>query len=130
LNRKKRQDWWAKNHKVFWISGEPGGATFIPGNPASPRTLKSVPQILAQLDKALEDADPEVRAAAVEGYAKIGPKAKTTLEDVADGTPRKRKSLRNKDLCHAGQQTSGEGGTLGSRSFPVTIIKRFDAKNP
>jgi HEAT repeat protein len=81
-NREKWQDWWAKNHKVFWVTGESGRATYIPDNPPSPRTLKSVSQILAQLGKALKDEDAEVRAAAASNYGRLGPKAKDSVSNL------------------------------------------------
>jgi HEAT repeat protein len=81
-NRKKWQEWWAKNHRVFWVTGEPGRATYIPGNPPSPRTLKSVPQILAQLNLALQDADAEVRTAAAKRLAHVGPNAKGSVPNL------------------------------------------------
>jgi HEAT repeat protein len=75
-NRKKWQDWWAKNRKVFWVTGEPGTATFIPDSSPCPRTLKTVPEVLAQLDEALKDEDAQVRAAAADGYGRLGPQAR------------------------------------------------------
>jgi len=96
-NRKKWQDWWAKNKKVFWVTGEPGHATFIPGNPAAPRTLKTIPQVLAQLDKALLDEDADIRAAAAERYWSLGAKAKdsvpTLIAALKDSDPKVRAAV-------------------------------------
>jgi HEAT repeat protein len=81
-NRQKWQEWWARDHKVFWVCDGCGRAIYIPGNPPSPRTLKSAPQVLAQLNKALQDEDAEVREAAVRKFYWLGPQAKDAVPNL------------------------------------------------
>jgi HEAT repeat protein len=72
-NRKKWQDWWDKSHKVFWVEDR---------SPRPNRSLKAVPQILAQLDKALKDEDADVRKAAAASYSTLGPQAKDSVPNL------------------------------------------------
>jgi HEAT repeat protein len=56
------RNWWANSQKTFWVKEH----TAQPN-----RTLKSVPQILAQLNAALRDADPRVREAAAKVFREL-----------------------------------------------------------
>jgi HEAT repeat protein len=85
--RKKWQEWWAKSHKTFWVRDD---------SPRPNRTLKTVPQILAQLDLALTDEDAAVRKDAANSYAVLGPQAKPSvpglIQAMRDSDPEVRKA--------------------------------------
>lgn|GEM_PF-1649183 len=85
--RKKWQDWWAKSRKTFWVRDD---------SPRPNLTLKTVPQILAQLDLALTDEDATVRKNAANSYAELGPQAVSSvsrlIKAVRDSDPEVRKA--------------------------------------
>lgn len=72
-NKQKWRDWWANSQKTFWVRKE---------TTQSNRTLKSVPQILAQLNTALRDSDPLVREAAACSFRKLGPKSEPSVPNL------------------------------------------------
>jgi HEAT repeat protein len=76
------QGGWFRDHKLRIETDPTGVPTFFPGNPPSQRTLKSLPQILAQLNKALKDEDVEVRICAVHQFRRLGPKAKDSVANL------------------------------------------------
>jgi HEAT repeat protein len=81
-NRKKWQDWWARNEKIFWVTDVATYETYTAKSRLPTRSLRPIPRVLSQLNKALTDPDPEVRRAAVWKFHQLGAGAKPSVPNL------------------------------------------------